>query len=507
MRIKHTLLTAAALAAASGAFAQTTQIFAQDAIKFSTYQPGSTARVRATGNASYAVGGDLSSIGANPAGIGLFTRSELSFTPELNGSKTGATFLNQSSSASKFTGNLNNASVVFYNRVNSAKGADKTKGLLSLNFALSYNRTNNFYQQAYYSGRNNSSSISDYYADLATHNPDNYIDNRGYARLPNGALETIAYNQYLIDSVGANKTNPNDPYAIYDSNVATGVGQAKRISSSGGQSEFNLAMGGNVSNKLYFGLGLSFTNIRYNTTKTFSESGTELYNFNTTFNSDYITDQITKGNGFNAKLGLIYRPESFIRLGVNVSTPTWYSIADDTYEGIDTKFTGQQLMSDGDNYHTEYNLRTPWKLGGGVAFMISKYGFITGDIDYIDYTTTHLSGYSGSSDDNLYIQKLYRSTVNIRGGAEARVTQNFYLRGGYGIQGSPRKDVGGDIKTISGGLGYRFGDYYIDATYTNVKYDELNSTYAVSTNNGILNPTANLSNQYNNVYLTFGIRF
>lgn len=502
MKIKHTVLTVAALAAATGAFAQTSQIFAQDAIKFSTFQPGSTARVKAVGNASYAVGGDLSSISGNPAGIGLFTRSEMSITPEFNGQKTSANFLGSANSASKSTGNFNNASIVFYNRVNTPKGADKTKGLLSLNFGLSYNRTNDFYQNAYYAGHNSTSSISDYYAQLA--NNSNYIDKGGHAVLPDGALETIAYNQYLIDSVGKNTSNPNDPFALYDSNVATGVNQAKSIVSSGGQSEFDATMGGNISNKLYFGLGLGFTNIRYNSTKTFSESGTELYNFNTTFQSDYLVDQITKGNGFNARLGFIYRPESFIRLGVNFSTPTWYNITDDTREGITTKYkTVQQAMSDNADYHSEYNLRTPWRIGGGIAF-VSKYGFITGDIDYVDYTTTHLSGYDGDADDNYYIQKLYRSTVNVRGGIEARVTQNLYLRGGYGIQGSPRKDVLGDTKTISGGIGYRFGDYYIDATYTNVKNSEANATYAV---NGLPTPIGNLSNQYNNVYMTFGMRF
>lgn len=498
MKIKYLFLLGAGLAFNSSSYAQS-QIFAQDAIRFSEFNYGSTSRIKGIGNAQTAIGGDLSSISGNPAGIGFFTRSELSFTPEFNNSKSNSLFFGSNKSDTRSSGNLNNASVVFHSRINTPKGADKSKGWLSFNFGASFNRTNNFYQNVYYAGRNGSSSITDYYALLAN-NSNNIINNR--VQLPGGTLENAAYNQYLIDSVGK---EPNGRFAYFDSNVGTGVDQSRIVQTTGGQSEFNLAFGANYSNKFYLGASLGITSLRYNSISTFTENGQELYNYNTTFSSDYNRDQTTKGNGINLKAGFIYKPDDFVRIGATVSTPTWYSIDDNTFEGIATAYRNSDTYKeDGTNYESSYNLRTPWKVSGGLAFFIKQFGFISGDIDYVDYTSTHLSGYDGSQNDNEYIRTLYKSAVNARVGAEARVAGSFFLRGGYGFQGSPRKDIMSNTKTASGGLGYRFGNYYLDATYTHITRSTTDVAYAVD---GLPVPTANLKNKYDNVFLTLGIRF
>ncbi|QJD97765.1 hypothetical protein HH214_18735 [Mucilaginibacter robiniae] len=504
MKFKYLLLVGAATALTSNSFAQTlSQVFANDAIKYSGGQYGSSARIKGVGNASQAVGGDVSSISTNPAGVGFFTRSEISITPELNFANSKSVFFNQNGSANNSSGNLNNAAAVFYSRLNTARGADKNKGWLSLNFGVAYNRTNNFYQNVYYTGQNPSSSITNYYASLATLNPYNTASNKG--ELPQGSLEGLAYSQYLIDPVGLSK---DGTYYVYDSNVATGVNQTKLTSSRGGESEVDLALGGNYSNKFYLGASLGLATLRYDNTSTFIESGNELYNFKTPYTSNFITDQSTTGTGINLKAGFIYKPDDVVRIGATISSPTWYSIRDNTYEGISTRYTTQSFPEDGTTYGTDYNLRTPWKVSGGLAFFIKQFGFISGDVDYVDYKSTRLSGYDSSNDDNDYIRQNFKGAVNARVGAEARVVDNFFLRGGYGIQGTPRKDVQGDVKTASGGIGYRFGKYYVDATYMHITQNAYNSTYAVDFGSGNIDqPTASLKNNYNNIYLTVGVRF
>jgi len=124
--------------------------YSGDAFLYSTAQPGSTARIKAIGNAATAVGGDLSSVSGNPAGIGFFTHSEASFTPEFNSSGVNSTYLGQSSSANVGTLNFNNASAVFYNRLSVPRGSRNDDGWLSVNFGVSYNRTNDFYETATY---------------------------------------------------------------------------------------------------------------------------------------------------------------------------------------------------------------------------------------------------------------------------------------------------------------------------------------------------------------------
>lgn len=485
MKNKYLLLLVATVAITKTTYAQ----YSQDAIRFSSGQTGSTSRIKAVGNAQTAIGGDLSNISGNPAGLGFFTRSELSITPEFNNSKVSSSYMGQSNSDSHNQGNFNNASVVFYSPIYKPAGADKTKGWLSLNFGASYNRTNDFYQNTYYSGVNKNSSIADYYANLANYDVANNYTLDGY-------LEGWAYRQKLIN----NNTNAN----VYEPSTTLGGTQSNSIRTTGGQTQINLSMGANYSNKLYIGLGIGITDIRYNSTSVFTEDNTEYVNVKQDYVSNYIRDQATRGTGFNATLGLIYKPVEAVRLGASFTTPTWYNIDDNSGETLNTAYSGGSRYSDGATYPANYNLRTPLKVSGGAAVFLGHYGFITADIDYLDYGSTHLS--SGDYDpgnDNYDIKTYYKSTVNARFGAEARVTSNFFLRGGYGLQGSPLKQDGSDTKTASGGLGFRFGSYYIDATYTHVTGNSINIPYDL----GVDSPIASLKNQYNNVFLTLGMRF
>src|SRR4051812_8802708 len=122
MKIKHVLCVIAIVAITKTSFAQ----YAQDAIRFSTFQTGSSSRIKAIGNAGTAIGGDVSSVGGNPAGLGFFTRTEYSLTPEFNGTTNKASYFSQGSSATNNSVNLNNAAIVFYNRVNTPRGVDKS---------------------------------------------------------------------------------------------------------------------------------------------------------------------------------------------------------------------------------------------------------------------------------------------------------------------------------------------------------------------------------------------
>ncbi|HEY9195815.1 MAG TPA: hypothetical protein VIM77_06105, partial [Mucilaginibacter sp.] len=280
---------------------------------------------------------------------------------------------------------------------------------------------------------------------------------------------------------------------------------------SGGQSEVNLAFGANYSNKLYIGLGVSLTDIRYNSYSVFNENGNANILVGSTptdvgFNSNFVQDQVTKGSGGNVKLGVIYKPVNALRLGFTFTSPTFYTIDDSYVESLNTKFGNGSSFNNGPvEYPLSYNLRTPLKLTGGAAVFIGKYGFISGDIDYIDYTTTHISSNdSYSADyDNGNIKALYRSTINARVGAEARLNSMFYLRGGYAIQGSPLKENGSDLKTVTGGIGVRFGNYFVDATYAHLSGNQTVYPYEI----GASSPAAALKKTNNNAFLTLGYSF
>lgn len=488
MKFKYLLSVIAIVAISKSSFAQ----YAKDAVNFSTFQTGSTSRIKAIGNAGTAIGGDLSSVGGNPAGLGFFTRSEYSFTPEFDASKVNAAYLGQSNSASKSGLNISNASAVFYSRLNTPSGTDKTKGWLSLNFGVGFNHTNDFNQNIYYGGKNSSSSINDYYASLANS-----------SGIQDGTLPGWAYDDNLIDQYSSGYARNNHAGAT--------VNQLNGISRTGGQSEFDFSLGANYSNKLYLGFGVGITDLRYNSINNFNETGVVSVlesgvGVDRNYNSTYSQYQDTKGSGVNAKFGIIYKIMENLRIGAVITTPTYISI-DDTYsEALTTSLSSGANSAHGpSDYPLSYNMRTPFKAAGGLSLFINQFGFISGDVEYIDYSTTHIStndDYDGTFDNNV-IKTNYRATINTHVGAEIKLASAVSLRGGYGIQGSPLKTGGTSSKTVSGGLGYRFGSYYVDATYLHTTGSQNITPYTLDA----LTPSAVSNNTNNNVFLTLGYRY
>ncbi|RXF70468.1 OmpP1/FadL family transporter [Arcticibacter tournemirensis] len=478
----------------------------QDALRFSRFDRGSTSRIKGIGNASTAIGGDLSSISTNPAGLGFFNGSEFSFTPEYNFSDISSTYFNQKESDKKKQANFNNASVVFHSAQRIPKGADPTKGLLSVNFGLSWNRTNNFYDNIYYAGFNPNNSIADMFAERA-YDDGPTIDALKKADSPLGFW---GYEHFLVDTIGHDASG-----LLYAPVTHLNSSQSMTQVTTGGQNEFNLAVGANYSNKLYVGMSLAFTNLKYNSTSTFAEEGNaDFVDANNVqrvrgYKTFFDNQQTTTGNGFNLKLGFIYKPVESVQFGASFTSPTWYSVEDNTTLGLETFYTNGDKypignQNEDESFEQNYNLRTPLKVSGGLAVFIEKKGFITADLEYVDYAGMHMSGYDGAAQDNKNIKELYQSTVNARIGAEGRITPNVYLRAGYGYLGNPEKGIGGATTNISGGIGYRISNFFVDATYTNVSRKQNVYPYEVY---GSTSPEAELKRSYNNAYLTVGFRF
>lgn len=502
MRIKYIICLVALTAIGKSSFAQ----YAKDAVRFSTAQTGTTSRVKAIGGANVSVGGDLTSVSGNPAGLGFFTRSEISITPEFDATKNNSTYLGQSGTQSKNSGNLNNVAAVFYSRLNTPRGTDKTKGWLSVNWGLGYARTNDFGEKIGFGGTNNANSINDYYASLATS-----------SGIQGDFVQGFAWDHNLIDKYSTNpdKYEANNPRTTVGSNVTltTPVKQANNITRTGGQSEFNISLGANYSNKLYLGFALGITSLNYNSTNMFNETGVVNIGEGTvpvyvdrTYNSTYTQYQNTKGAGFNAKIGLIYKIEENVRLGAQITSPTWMSIDDAFSEGLNTQLgNGTKYSSASSDYTLSYTMRTPFKAAGGLSVFLGKAGFLTGDIEYINYSSTKINDADGfnASYDNSIIRNTYKGAVNIRGGAEIKVASNFMLRGGYGLLGSPLKNGGTNTTLATGGLGYRFGTYYIDAAYQHVSGSQTINPYLL----GAASPAANVNRTNDNLFLTLGLRF
>jgi hypothetical protein len=139
------------------------------------------------------------------------------------------------------------------------------------------------------------------------------------------------------------------------------------------------------------------------------------------------------------------------------------------YDGQGERFPGDynnEWVST-DEVVSDYALSTPLKLSGGIAFL-SKFGFVTGDIEWSNFRQARYSSTDSGIDfsvDNDEIKATARkSTLTYRIGAEGRF-KIFRVRAGYSSQGRTfSNDVNFDnrIRSISGGVGIRKSNFSVD---------------------------------------------
>jgi len=493
--MKKLILSLVATVAISGT--TYAQIYAPDALKFSQTNYGSTSRFKSMGGAQIGVGGDMSSIGGNPAGLGLFTKSEFSVTPEFNNFSGNANFLNQNTKSTKDNVNLNHIGIVLFSPAYRFKGQDTQTGVVSSVFGIAYNRNNDFSANFNYGGTNPNNSVVDFFADEA--------NAKG---IPNGSLQKDAYDGYLLD-----QDVTNEFFA------ATNVPNSQRKSEvrSGSTSELTASGAINISNQVYIGASVSLVNVRYINDSEFIESGT--MTDNSKYNLSYRQYQESKGSGYNARLGVIVRPVDNFRIGATLQSPSWMLIEDNTSIVLDSRIVGGanagSLNGVTQSYPFNYRVRTPLKGSVGASYVIGGKALISADVDYVDYSTIRFSTDQGLDpktilDENNSVRDNYKQAVNYRLGAEYKIDNAFSLRGGYGVNGSAiQGDDKGHFATqfYSGGLGYRINNYYVDVAYQRTETNTELSPYLLGTNDNPLEPVADIKTSRNNVFLTLGLRF
>ena len=104
-----------------------------DIVRYSQITNTGSARSAAIGGAFGALGGDLTNLGNNPAGIGVFRKSEISITPSLNIANTVSN--NKSIRNSSFQLGALGAVISMHNENFDWRG---------FNFGISYTGQNNF---------------------------------------------------------------------------------------------------------------------------------------------------------------------------------------------------------------------------------------------------------------------------------------------------------------------------------------------------------------------------
>lgn len=509
MKFKLIFLVAMSLAAYSQAQVP------EDALRLSWLNPTGTARNQAVGGAMGSLGGDITATFVNPAGIGLYKTGELVISPGFSFLNNKSTYRESNASVTNNSFNLGTSGLVvgFSNRSGNLKSGA---------FSIAVNRTANFNSNIDYRGENDFSSYSEQFAsELA--NSKIPIGNALNFDAPLTLGTKMAIYSYLIDTATVN----GNLQVIGLPEALQSRGQQNSIQTKGGITEIAMGLAGNANDKFYFGGSIGIPIVNYERLSTFTERDNS-GNTNNDFDYSTLTETYTtKGIGLNAKLGLIFKPVSDVRLGLAVHSPTLYGFKD-TYHGDMTtsteKYAGivkvtSETVSGNSSSEYKYDLVSPWKvlLSGSYMFhevedVTKQRGFISADIEYINHkASSYQTADPNNSDNSQYtevnnaIDDAYKGTFNFKLGGELKF-KTIMARAGFAHYGNPYKDseLKGSRNFISGGVGYRDNGFFLDLTYVYGLQKDVNFPYRLSDRP---NTFAVVKGTSANIILTAGFKF
>lgn len=453
---------------------------------YSQYGMNGTAAYIGKAGAIGALGGDIMSAQYNPAGLGIYRSSEITFTSGIDITSSNATFNGLKADDSYPSYNFGNIGMVL--DFNNGKSPFRHVQLsFGINRLMNFNNRNKIV-------RNNLSSsfINDNALNLITNTDDDFIRS-GVVDLDTATNEdTISY--------------------VYESGT---FNQIKAIRESGYLNEFSMSISTNYENWLYLGATVGIPFGDYTCKTSFSEErfvdgvSTGYYNYN--------QEQYLSATGINLKLGAIVRPVEWLRLGAAIHTPTYYTVDDDYYSEVQYNYTY------GGWFPTySYNMQSPWRFLGSAAILLGKstgafQGTISVDYEYADYSNMSLiidDDVQTETTLNNNIDASFGGASTIRVGGELKYGR-LRARAGYAYFGSPYEsdDINnGSWNYITCGVGYKGKTFGFDLAYAYGKNSDakyyMYDTYDLATGvwNGDSNP-AKTNTTKHLLQATLSVRF
>jgi len=503
----------------------------EDAIRMSWNAPSGTARNQAIGGAMGSLGGELSALFVNPAGLGFYKTGEIVLTPGFSFAKTKGSYLGETNPSDKNNAFSLGATGVVWGYT------DRYSRWASKAFSIGINRTANFNKTIFYKGTNDYSSFSEplaneffnYYSDIKNQSPstpDDAIINNALSSPDVSLMTKEALYTYLIDIDSSN----GEHTVISRAELANTLNQQNRIATKGGITEIAIGFAANMDDKLYIGGGLGVPIVNYERNSQLIETDANGSGNNEFNHSTYEETYTSKGVGINLKLGLIFKPMNQLRLGLAIHTPTLYGLKDNLSSSMETDIdtaTGSQKVFNvkstdllgGVDPEFRYDLVSPWKFMISGSYVIheasdvrNQKGFITADVEYVTHASSKFNEADPSAVDNYYeavnqaIKDVYKGAFNFRLGGELKFN-TIMARLGFAWYGSPYDDKNLKARkmNLSGGLGYRNKGMFVDLTYVQSLNKDVNFPYRVEAPRQ--NVYSDVKENIGNVLLTVGFKF
>lgn len=494
-----------------------TQVNAQefntnDAVRIGTPQLNGTARFNAMGGAFGALGGDVSSLQINPAGSALFNYNNFSITGNLQIQKNKSNYLGRLTEANESDFDLPSFGAVFV-----VDSKNENQSLKKISIGLGYHTNARFNDRRFSSGISNQ-SVTNYFLDHANFGFNGgsvpldlvqTIDNETIGDLydylnsiPNGfsaQQAMLAYQGYLINDVNNEYVLNGTGGTFYHENETYTTGFNNQLTA-------NIAF--DFDKKLYLGANLNLHFVDYLTSSAIYEeniSSADGYRELLFNNNSY-----TYGSGFSFNLGGIYKATEEFRIGASYQSPTWMSLQDEFSQSLQTNIfengnsTIYNINPNLVTLYNKYNVKNPGSFTGSLAYVFGTQGLLSFDYTRKDYSTLEYGkGSQEFASINDYYNNTLQATNEYRIGGEYRLDR-VSLRAGFRHVDSPykNKDIMGDIKSYSAGIGYSFGAARLDLGYMLWKQDSQHDIISSG-----ITPAAQIQSNNHNITLTYSASF
>ncbi|MEF2599350.1 MAG: hypothetical protein UIV44_09470 [Bacteroidales bacterium] len=456
--MKRTIFTALLSLTAIAAGAQTMY----DGLNYSQNNYYGTARSIGMGNAMTAVGGDLGSIGINPAGSAVAGYSQFTITPNLTISSMNASYSAYPvGGADRFT-NEQNKRLTRFSMPNIGLTFNwKTgngSGLKAITYGLVVNGTNNFTGKMLAGGRNDKTSYQSamavaadgydmdflngysidkdgkrvdrgwdypyYYGDDFQNDPNkgkfapwNVIANAQAGSIANyGDTDDPSYYwRYKAATEGFSNTGEKDANGnyIYDIFLAGPLNQAYSRNITGSKYDVLFNVGFNFGDTFFVGANLGVTSLNYNYDECYKEAAENPSAFEIDFGdkgktcfSDYRTrySYTADGSGVFGKIGFLWRPVDGLRVGAAVQTPTIMEINERWIQDVNLNYTDASFNGSAKTPEGEYSyrLRSPYRLNAGAAFTFAGMALVSADYEMTDYSTMKFMSKDGGWSNDTF---------------------------------------------------------------------------------------------------------
>ncbi|WP_294476064.1 OmpP1/FadL family transporter [uncultured Bacteroides sp.] len=520
-----------------------------DAARFMGSDLNGTARFVGMGGAMGALGGDISTMGTNPAGIGIYRSSDVMTTFGFSNIGMKSNMNGDKNKLDKFQGSFDNVGFVISSRI-----GNETP-LRFVNFGFNYRKVKSFDKNMVMNGLvkdqfGTAMSQSDLFATLSKGLNVDYLEsNAAFTDGGPDAAPWLGAMALRTRVIGLDKPDGNW-YASNVGYVMDSEGKKDFLPVLGDYSskekggihsyDFNVAF--NFYDRIYLGATVGAYSVDYSRYSMYRESypgEVSTYSLENWFD--------TSGTGVDFKLGLIVRPfeSSSFRIGAAIHTPTWYNLedrasalmlsdidmnSDGTIDNKEELFEYDTMEFPGES-KTKYHLVTPWKYNLSLGYTIGRSVALGAEYEYSDYSSAKLKYDDGlqMEDETSQIKTGLKGVHTLRVGAEFKLAPEFSFRLGYNYVTAAMYDDTfkriamnsiststefSNLKATNNytvGLGYKGSVFYADLAYQLHTYKEdfypfYNEVGAQFETIVVPNATK-VTNTRSQVLLTLGMRF